>query len=270
MKIVKYVFLALLILIVAALVATWFYLEPLVKTTTHKFGSQIVGTDVNLGGFKLNPLKGTVVLSNLTVGNPTGYSAPNLLGLGKISVKVDPKSLLSDTIVVEDISISEPTITYEMPDFSTSNVMQIQENVAKNTATEEVKEEKAEEPSEEATESEETKPAKNVIIRKVLIEGGALSAITPLQKHETALNLTMPAIEIAEIGGEGQKVTIKESITTIFNKILFNATSVVTKALGEARAKAKKAAMAALDETQNAAESVKEESKSLLDSVKFW
>ena len=269
MKIVKYVLLALLILIVAALAATWFYLEPLVKTATHKFGTQIVGTDVNLGGFSLNPIKGAVELKNLTVGNPAGYSAPNLLSLGKISVKVDPKSLLSDTIVVEDISISEPTITYEMPDFSTSNVMQIQENVAKNTAAEDAKEEKAEEQA-KVTEGEKAESSKTVIIRKVLIEGGALSAITPLQKHETALNLSMPAIEIAEIGGEGQKVTLRESITTIFNKILFNATSVVTKALGEARAKAKKAAMAALDETQNAADSVKEGSKSLLDSVKFW
>ena len=269
MKVLKYILLALLVLIIAAFIVVWLYLEPLVKTVTHKFGTQIVGTEVNLAGFKLNPLKGVVELKGLTVGNPTGYSAPNLLSLGEISVKIDPKSLLSDTIIVEDVKVSDPIITYEMPDFSTSNVMQIQQNVARNTASEEVKEEKVEEVK-EAAEEEKAESTKNVIIRKVLIDGGALSAITPLQKHDTALELSMPAIEIAEIGGEGQKVTIKESIATIFNKILFNATSVVTKSLGAARTKAKKAAMAALDETQNAAESVAEESKSLLDAVKFW
>ena len=264
MKVVKYILLTLLVLIVAAFVAAWLYMEPLVKGVVNKFGTQVVGTNVTLGGFKLNPFDGVVEVRNLAVANPTGYSAPNLLELGGIKVKVDPKSLLSDTIVVEDVTVSKPMITYEMPDFSTSNVMQIQQNVAKNTASEE-KAEVAEEKTEESEGS-----SKNVIIRKVLVEGGALSAITPVQKHDTALELTMPAVEIAEIGGEGQKVTVRESITTIFNKILFNATSVVTKALGNAKQQAKKAAMSALDETKNAADSVKEESKGLLDNVKFW
>ena len=264
MKFVKYTVLAVILLVVAALVAGWLYLEPLVKGVVHKYGTQIVGTEVNLGGFSLNPLKGEVSISGLTVANPKGYSAPNLLSLGGVSVKVNPKSLLSDTIVVENVAISKPEITYEMPDFTTSNVMQIQQNVAKNTASSA----KAE-PSEEKAEvkAENTGASKKVIIRKVLVEDGALSAITPLQKNDNALTLNMPAIEITGIGEEKQAMSISESVTEIFNKILFNATSVVTKALGNAKDMAKNAANAALEDAKNAGE---EAAGGLLDSVKFW
>ena len=267
MKILKYSLLGILLLLVVAVVAAWLYLEPLVKGAVHKFGTQIVGTEVKLDGFSLNPFAGELEVKGLSVANPEGYSAPELLSLGRIFVKLDVKSLMSDTIVVEDITVNEPKITYEMPNLSTSNVMQIQENVAKNTASTES----------EATDNEveeevvaEEKSTKNVIIKKVLVDGGVLSAITPLQKNETALVLNMPAVELTGIGEEGQKMTIKESVVTIFNKILFNATSVVTKALGSASEIAQKAAGATLDGAKNAADAATDEAKGLLDKVKFW
>ena len=265
MKILKYTLLTLLALIVIVLVAGWLYLEPMVKGVVHKFGTQIVGTEVNLAGFSLHPLDGELEINGFTVANPEGYETPNLLSLGNIFVKVDPKSVLSDTIVVEEVRILKPELTYEMPNFSTSNVQQLQENVARNTAKSgEAKpvEAKAEEPA--ATESA---PAKKVIIRKVTVAGGSLSAMTPLQKNTGALTLEMPAIELTDIGDESKSMSISESVTVIFNKILFNATSVVTKALGNVSDMAQKAANKAVDQVKD---SVKEEAGGLLDKVKFW
>lgn len=270
MKIVKYTLLSLIALIIIAAVAGWLYLEPLVKGAVHKFGSQIVGTEVNLAGFKFNPLAGEIEIQGLTVANPKGYSAPHLLSLGTIAIKVDPQSLTSDTIMVENITVLKPEITYEMPDFTTSNVMQIQENVARNTAKAENAESAKEAKATEAEAAEPTaaaKPAKNVVIKKVLVEGGALSAITPLQKNNQALTLQMPAVELTGIGENHQRMTISESITTIFNKILFNATSVVTKALGNASEMAQKAAN---DAVEAAKAKANEEAQGLLDKVKFW
>ena len=263
MKILKYSLLALLLLIVIAITALWLYLEPLVKGVVHKFGTQIVGTEVVLDGFKLHPLAGEVEISGLKVANPEGYSAPDLLSLGRVFVKLDVNSLLSDKIVVENVEVNKPEITYEMPDFSTSNVMQIQQNIAKNTASDN----KQEAVVEEVEVKEEAASSKSVVVKKVLVEGGALSAITPLQNNNTALTLTMPAIELSGIGEGEKKMSVQESVTTVFNKILFNATSVVTKALGSATEMAQKAASATLDTAKNA---VSEEAEGLLDKVKFW
>ena len=263
MKFIKYTLLTLLVLIVIAVAAVWFYLDSIVKSAVNKYGSQIIGTEVTLDSFKLNPFNGELKLGGLNIGNPNGYSAPALLKLGGISVKVDPKSLFSDTIVVENISVDNPSITYEMPDFSTSNVMQIQQNVAKNTASEDKKE------AEEEAKTGETS-SKNVIIRKVMVAGGLLNAITPMQNNNTALGIDLPAIEMADLGGANQKLTIRDSITEIFNKILFNATSTVTKVLGSAKDMAKKAAGAALDNAVNAAADGQDKAEGLLDSLKFW
>ena len=263
MKFIKYTLLILLFLIVVGVAGTWFYLDTIVKKAVNKYGSQIVGTEVNLTSFGINPFKGTLNIGGITIGNPNGYSAPKLLTLGGINVKINPKSLFSDTIVIEDITIDNPTITYEMPDFSTSNVMQIQQNVAKNSASEAKAEAQKEETKEETA-------SKNVVINKVSVAGGILSAITPLQKHETALDINLPAVEIANLGGEGQKLTLKDSIVEIFNKILFNATSTVTKVLGSAKDMAKKAAGAALDNATNLSDETKDAAGGLLDSLKFW
>lgn len=262
MKFIKYTLLALLLLIVVAVAGTWFYLDTIVKKTVNKYGSQIIGTEVNLESFKLNPFNGSLNIGGLTIGNPSGYSAPKLLTLGGINVKVDPKSLFSDTIVVEDITIDNPSITYEMPDFSTSNVMHIQQNVAQNTASADK--------AEAAEPQDDNASSKNVVIKKVSVAGGILSAITPLQKNETALNIDLPSLEMLNIGGENQKLTLRDSLTEIFNKILFNATSTVTKVLGSAKDMAKKAAISALDNATNVTEDTSDKAEGILDSLKFW
>lgn len=266
MKIVKYTLLTLLALVVIVLVAGWLYLEPLVKGAVHKFGTQIVGTEVSLAGFGLHPLDGELEINGFTVANPEGYETPNLLSLGEIFVKIDPQSVLSDTIIVDEIRILKPELTYEMPNFSTSNVQQLQENVARNTAK--PAEPKAtENKAEEATAGTESAPAKKVIIRKVLVAGGSLSAMTPLQKKTGPLTLEMPALELTDIGDDSKSMSLNESIAIIFNRILFNATSVATKALGNASDMAQKAANKAVNQVK---ESVAEEAGGLLDKVKFW
>ncbi len=266
MKIVKYTLLTLLALIVVVFVVGWLYLEPLVKGAVHKFGTQIVGTEVNLAGFSLHPLDGELEINGFTVANPKGYETPDLLSLGEIFIKINPKSVLSDTIIVEEIRILKPELTYEMPNFSTSNVQQLQENVARNTAKSAATK-PAEAKNEGAAAEVESAPAKKVIIRKVTVAGGSLSAMTPLQKKTGALILEMPALELTNIGDDSKGMGLNESIAVIFNRILFNATSVATKALGNVSDVAQKAANKAVDQVK---ESVGEEAGGLLDKVKFW
>lgn len=266
MKALKYSLLGLLLVVLAAFVGLFLYIEPLVKTTVNTVGSKIVGTQVNLNGFRFSPFVGEAEVTGLSVANPEGYKTPNLINLGRVFVKVDVKSLLTDTIIVDEVSVDGIELTYEMPDLSTSNVMQIQQNIAKNTATP-----KTEQPAQVQEEaSVEEKPAqdassKNVIIKKVVVAGGALNAMTPLQPDTLTLN--MPSIEITGIGEQGDKMNIQETVTTLFNKILFNATSVVSKALLNAQEKVNELANKAIDEAKG---KVDEELGGILDKVKFW
>ncbi len=264
MKALKYSLLGLLLVLLTAFIGLFLYLEPLVKTTVNTVGTKIVGTQVNLEGFKFSPFVGEAEVTGLSVANPEGYKTPNLINLGRVFVKVNVKSLFTDTIVVDEVSVNGIDLTYEMPDLSTSNVMQIQQNIAKNTASSNAEEPvKTEEVSKESP--AQTKPAKNVIIKKVVVDGGTLSAMIPLQAE--ALTLTMPAIEITGIGEQGDKMNIQETVTTVFNKILYNATSVVSKALLNAQEKVNELANKAIEEAKGKAG---DEIGGLLDKVKFW
>ena len=106
----RYIFLSVLVLIV---VGVYFFapsLESIVQKVVHKYGSEI------------------------TVGNPRDYSTKNLFELGEIYVKVDIKSLTSDTIVIENVEVSKPVINYEMLSLTRNNISDIQNNIKKNTA----------------------------------------------------------------------------------------------------------------------------------------
>ena len=266
MKALKYSLLGLLLLVVVAIAGVLLYLEPLVKTTVNTVGTKIVGTKVNLDGFRFSPFAGEAEIKGLTVANPEGYKTPNLLDLGRVYAKVNVPSLFTDTIVVEEVSVNGIALTYEMPDLSTNNVMQIQQNIAKNTASENV----SAATEEVTTEVKEEKPvektsSKNVIVKKVVVDGGALSAMLPLQQD--ALTLEMPAIEINGIGEQGKKMNIQETVIDLFNKVLFNATSVVTKYLTEAKNIIGDAANKVVDDAKG---KVGDEVGNLLDKVKFW
>ena len=95
--------------------------------------------------------------------------------LGEIYVKVDIKSLTSDTIVIENVEVSKPVINYEMLSLTRNNISDIQNNIKKNTAKTAQK---------ETAETEKTKASsasadagKKVIIKKLTVKDGEINAV---------------------------------------------------------------------------------------------
>lgn len=224
---------------VAVICAGAYYLTPslsnIVKSVVHKYGSQITGTDVSLQGFSLSLSNGEGSISGLTVANPQGYKAPNLISLGDVSVKVNLKSLTTNTIIIDEIKVNKPVITYEMLSLTQNNIKQIQSNIAKNTASAEKAEAKDEAPK--ATDSktaEKSSPAKKVIIKLVSINGGEIQAVANVAGKENSTSVKFPAIEIRGLGEAHNGQSIAASISQILTKILNTAAqSVVDNKLGD-------------------------------------
>ena len=254
---IKHILIGLVAVVVIAVIAVVICLESIVKTAVHKYGSEVVGTDVRLQGFSLNLLKGTASVEGLTVANPEKYHSPYLFNLGGISVKIDTKSVLTDTIIIDDITVSKPVITYEMLSLNQNNIKQIQENVTKNTA----KTASASATKEKAA-SEEEKPAapgKKVIIRKLTIAEGELQAVTTLQGKDNTIQVKLPSIVLNDIGADksGKGQSIAASISKIMSKILNTATETVVKSnLSDLKKVAK-------ENLDNAVDSVKDKVKNL-------
>lgn len=226
----KYIF-GFLVLVIAA---AWYFspsLETIVKKVVNKYGSEITGTEVNLQGFKLSLTKGEGEISEITVANPKNYSAPYIFSLGDIFVKVDLKSLATDTIVIEKIAINKPVITYEMLSLTQNNINQIQKNIAANTASKNAQNTQVKEES-----SKDEAASKKVIIKELVVANGEIQAIANINGKANDLKVKLPQIVMKNIGDEKKGESVASSITKILNNILKTASkTVVESQLGDLR-----------------------------------
>jgi hypothetical protein len=84
---------------------------------------------VTLASADVSLTSGEGTLKGLVVGNPKGYKTPSAIELGQIHVKLDTSTVTSSTVVIKEILIEGPRLTYEVGPGG-SNIGVIQENVA--------------------------------------------------------------------------------------------------------------------------------------------
>lgn len=210
-------------------------LDSAVKKIVNKYGSEVTGTEVNLEGFSLHPTTGEAAIRKITIANPQNYKMPYLFELNNISVKVDLKSLTSDTVIIEDITVDKPAITYEMLSLTQNNIKEIQNNV-NSYLNKSSSNDKAETTSE--TDSADQSAGKKVIIRHLAINDATLSAAA----GDKDVSITLPDITMNNIGDDSKKAgsNIPQVIAKILNKILTTATqNVVSQKLGDLKSVAK-------------------------------
>ena len=235
----KYIFLGAFALICAGAYLFTPSMEDIVKTVVNKYGSQITGTDVRLKGFSLSLTNGEGAVKDLTVANPANYKTPYLLELGGVKVKVNLKSLTTDTVIIDEIRVDKPVITYEMLSLTQNNIKQLQDNISQNTAAAEKTEARDAAQPNENKESEAA--GKKIIIKLVSINEGELRAQMPLQNKNGTVSVKLPPINIKGIGENRQGGdSIAASISVILTKILSTASqTVVNSNLGDLKNVAK-------------------------------
>lgn len=204
-----------------------------VKQLVHQYGTEAVGTDVNIGGIKLSLLDGHGSVSEITVANPSEYSQDNIIKLGNVSVSVDVDSVTklakelaqktgpkTKTIVINEIRVDKPEVAYELMNLSRTNAKDVLANIQRNTASN----------------SKKAEPAKaddityNVAIKKVVVANGVATVAANLLGASQSLSLNLPTITINNLGTEKQGITIEDGLARIFQEILKTTTNVVAKA----------------------------------------
>ena len=116
MRIRNAVLLIVALLVVGLAGAVWWLYasrDALIKRAIERYGPEVTGVGVRVGGVRLEPLDGSGAIRGLEIGNPPGYKAPHALSLGEMRLAVDPASLASDVVHVKELSLEAPSITYE-------------------------------------------------------------------------------------------------------------------------------------------------------------
>ena len=104
----------LLVLLVAMVICAELFLGNLVKWGVTTYGSDLTGCDIQVEKIHVSPLRGKIELRNLDVGNPEGFKTEKAIHLGEVLVSFSPLSLLKKQIVVHEVLVTNPEITFEM------------------------------------------------------------------------------------------------------------------------------------------------------------
>ncbi len=119
------------LIVLIAIVVLYFVfssLDSLIVAAVEKFGSQITQTEVRLKEAKVSVTSGEGALRGLSMGNPKGFKTGNALRLGEISLKLDVGTVTKDPVVIKEIVISAPQVTYEFGP-NGSNIDAIKRNI---------------------------------------------------------------------------------------------------------------------------------------------
>ena len=105
--------LALLVVVFLGAIAVSLFADNAVRVAVEKAGTKALDVPVDIEKAKLSIIGGTLGLQDLTVANPPGYQQKTLLDLTRGDIRVDTKSLLSDTIAIRDIKLDGMKVTLE-------------------------------------------------------------------------------------------------------------------------------------------------------------
>ena len=169
-------------------------------------------------------LGGTVEIKGLTVGNPEGYHAPHIFSLRRVFVSLQPLSVLTDKIIVEEVTVEGMRVDFESK-LTETNLGVIQENVNKKLAAFGANSKTPDEP--DSSDAKEEKPQQQLVIRK--LEVSDYSASVSAKVLKTSLVLPLVPVSMTNIG-EGKP--IGETVSGLFGAIGSSISSAVTKSGG--------------------------------------
>ena len=118
----------LVVVVVAVAVFILGSLDKLIQEAIETYGSEMTQTRVALNEVEIDLASGMGALRGLSIGNPAGFNTPTSIKLGVISVTVDTATVASDPVVIKEIVIGNPDVTYEIGP-ERSNMTAIQNNV---------------------------------------------------------------------------------------------------------------------------------------------
>ena len=207
MKTIFKILAVLVLLVVVGLVFLVMNLDKGIKTAVETLGPEYTKAEVTLDAVDLSLQSGKGTLGGLVVGNPAGFKTGNAFSLGEITVDVDTNTIAEEVIVIEQIRILQPEITYETGK-NGSNIDQLQKNVTEATGGGNAS---------ASTEKADSDPVK-MIIKDLQISGAKLNYNNALLGDKT-IDVNLPEIRLSNIGQKSGGATGAEVAKEILDAI---------------------------------------------------
>ncbi|MDZ7644395.1 MAG: hypothetical protein U5K76_09410 [Woeseiaceae bacterium] len=177
-------------------------LDSIVAGLIEKHGSAATQTDVRVGGVSIELKEARAGLSGLTVANPEGYGGAPAVELGNFSVQIEPGSVTTDTIVLNDVAVSGARLRL-LQQGASSNLQVLLDNLRGGGT---------------AGDDAESAGGKKVIIERFVLEDAR--AFVSLPDFDEEREVTLPTIVLNDIGRASNGATAAEATRQILEPIL--------------------------------------------------
>ncbi|WP_269087672.1 AsmA family protein [Candidatus Reidiella endopervernicosa] len=205
--------LAIIVLAIIAFVVLVGSLDKLVEEAVEQVGTETTKSEVALDSAAISLSDAQGALNGLSIANPAGFSDKKAISIGKISLKLDPNSLTTDTIVIKEIAINSPAINYELGDKG-NNFDAIKKNVQGSGSA--------------SSESSGDESAVKLIIENLYIRDGSV-AVSSSALGGKEISTKLPTIHLKDIGKESGGASPAE----VAEKILTSLTNGVGSTVGK-------------------------------------
>jgi hypothetical protein len=196
----KKVVLGVAVIVLAAVAFAVYYvvvsLDEIVRTAIEDYGSEIMGTSVQVSSVSIQLREGKGAIRGLRVANPDGFPPGDTISLGEISLGIDAGSLISrDPIVITLIDVVEPSVLLVTDAQGGSNLQTIQANTARYAGG------GGGRGGDGGAAANSEEPPVRLSIRKFTFEGGLLAAdLTAVGGKRVEAKL--PPLRLSNVGGE--------------------------------------------------------------------
>lgn len=274
---------ALLLLLI---LANPLWLGPVVKTVVTTVVPGVVKCDVDLAACSINLYTGKIRLEGFALKNPQGYDEPNAVSFESLNIELIMSTLFSQKIVIHDITLEKPFVSYVFDEAGTNNFARILAPLQAAKTTEAGEKQKPEAPKTEAAEAPKAEKAAGpkVVIDRLAING------TKVKYRKVTIPVPVPTLTKIGYGKETDEKTAAEpkgatlaeardvvwdsmkdkitSVSGVADAAVSGATEAVSNVAGAASEAATKASEAVTGVTGAAAEAATKATEAAADAVK--
>jgi len=193
-----------IVVVIGATIFLWSSLDKIIAGAIEQYGSEVTQTPVNVSGVKVGLTTGEGSISGLSIGNPKGFTDPNIFTLGNITTKIDTATVTEPTVVIKEILVGAPSVFYEIDKSGASNLDALKKNISAATG---------------GGKSAESGDAPKLIINRLLVDGGKVSARIAALGDES-LSANLPRIELRDIGKSSNGATAAEVSEKVVNALM--------------------------------------------------
>ncbi len=183
--------------IAVALFALTLTIDGIVKNNIEESASALLKTEVKVSDVDLSIFSGKGEIEGFAVINPKGFSEQVAIGFEQMNLEVKLSSLLSDTVIVEELIVQNPSVRLEQKE-NKINLKELNNNISSASSKDE--------------------SSKKLVINYFLMEEGRATISSEADEID-GTEATISRLELIDIGKNSSN-TLQQTMQQILEPVI--------------------------------------------------